>query len=134
MRLFFSEGTATRPHTPCLPFIATAAVAAVMALADGFYQHGSSALVGDAKDWMLYENNATTGHTRAECTTAAFYNSSDAHSVNFCSLRQFSKEQVETLTVTATVCGALSMAGAAFIIATFAVFKQLRVPSLQLIM
>ncbi len=105
-----------------------------MILADGSFLHPNASGIFADNVFSLFQNATTAAPPRMNCTTEAFYNSSDAHSVNFCSLRQFSKEQITTLDLTCTVCGALSFCGAAFIIATFAVFKDLRVPSLQLIM
>ena len=109
-----------------LPTAAAAAATAVaMIVADGFdvYQNASTMVPPNLNG--------------ANCTTESFYNftfNASQTSVNVCSLRQYSKEQITAMETTITVCAALSVLGAAFVVVTFAVFKDLRVQSLQLIM
>eukprot|EP00750_Incisomonas_marina_P012331 INCI16729.2.p2 GENE.INCI16729.2~~INCI16729.2.p2 ORF type:complete len:281 (-),score=21.97 INCI16729.2:21-863(-) len=67
------------------------------------------------------------------CTWETFYNVSDVN-VTTCSAKQFTPDQTFALDTTTMVCGALSCFGAAFIIITFSVFKELHVPSLKLVM
>ncbi len=109
-----------------LPTAAAAAATAVaMIVADGFdvYQNASTMVPPNLNG--------------ANCTTESFYNftfNASQTSVNVCSLRQYSKEQITAMETTITVCAVLSVLGAAFVVVTFAVFKDLRVQSLQLIM
>ncbi len=75
-------------------------------------------------------STATHGQLMVNCTPETFFALASA----FCSVKEYDRDLIRVLDYTCIVCGALSVLGAAFVIVTFAIFKDLRVQSLQLVM
>ena len=85
---------------------------------------------GNGSDYGGNSSAAPTNNTiLPNCTTELFFEVS----INFCSMPAYNYDLMGVLVWTCTVCGALSVVGAAFVIVTFAIFKDLRVQSLELV-